>query len=1348
MTGSGGRRRARDGGGAYGGTGPDQRRDNGSGRDDYRYSSAAAGGDGGSRPWPPHEYERGGPGRANSGGSAAFASAHAQPHWERDRSRERGDGGMGGSGWDWRDRGRYPGAGGGGGSEFGSDPLAMAGRAAGVTRAGTGAGAGGNINYGPVDAFGRTLQPSMLGRSQTDSGTYGGGGASTSSGSGSGSASASTSKASLGRSSSAAAAVSRTKEYLQNIGGKAGIKQGGSTIGGRSLPWQRDAGASAAANRPPTPPLPPGGKLPPPRSKAAATAAAAAAVRPRHSSSQQQVSNSKDYNDYLRSVQKRSSHNAGGGGAGRNAQTASTSVFLGRMAAESAATVDRLKAISAGNPKASAATAAAGVSSTATTNTSMAAKPPADVGGASAKNAPLPDMKKAASVARMRHPTRNELLQSIKPLKNNLASRVGTKAKHPPPSGSGAVSPARGNRLLLAKVDKPTKKTMARKVQGATAKCGGQTSTSSMSGSPRGQMETQKQPVQQVASNKPSAKRVGRAAAAMSKENHSMPHQHDGPVEVCAVGKQHTGRIIPTVSAAPKFVQDASVKLPGEGKGDKAAKAKPKPSTGKAKAKVAKATNKVTVKIKAVKDGIAKKAKAFSHPQVTAALSGKSSPTTSDGSPSPRGKVPILPNSGSHSTSGEEKNDPSKSSVSAGTDKSSYSSMEEAQARLVAKKKPQLVLEGKIQESGTVSTLPKAPSDDLPGTASTKGSADAEQAPKTASIDGTRASAAKTNPTGETSGSSKRTCVAKAGPNDVFCGSGSHFAINSLEGNKKYRALIQEHQEIYLKADDAEREKIARSIVTTIHGRGGRFLEKVSGRDSQFCIVDDDKALGETMINFYVATTASQDKAKVTDGKKEDGSTIDIGKSHTNYAAKLPSSSPSAPSKDVDGEEKKDDEPDGGSVDGPTKSKNSEDEAPDVVLVDQASKMREVSETKFVTKDDSGEVLDIDGDSTNGSDDDDVICIDDSPDQVEKVYTEKTVQKKKASTDNDSVISIGSSSSSASSSSSDSNASSAMDSEVEVVGVKKSEEEVRVRSTKAWVCDICNVAEFTDEEDAIAHENVCTCRPSIADASGTADTGNTTLNTSEIAAQTDVSAPSEASARAQGTTNEKDDEYDSSDDERSLKMKPIEFTALESSQSSSEGGGDRDIPTTIDVKAPSTPKSSDKPMLDTPMTHASDESDEEDDVPTHKNTSPPRLSTKAKTSPLKEHYVGSSERLAMKASMQANDEVSKKRALDQSKAVGLDDPKEKKKKQRRLSSSSGGKKKALAKTSPLAPITLGRGPNELIMMEAVPHLTRTELDNVTGKPVHFITVYSSTMGKCHSLYYCSYSDRLYIIIFP
>ena len=157
------------------------------------------------------------------------------------------------------------------------------------------------------------------------------------------------------------------------------------------------------------------------------------------------------------------------------------------------------------------------------------------------------------------------------------------------------------------------------------------------------------------------------------------------------------------------------------------------------------------------------------------------------------------------------------------------------------------------------------------------------------------------------------------------------------------------------------------------------------------------------------------------------------------------------------------------------------------------------------------------------------------------------------------------------------------------------------------------------------------------------------------------------------------------------------------------------------------------------MKHAPDESDEEDDVPAHKNTSPPRLSTKAKASPLRERYVGSSERLAMKASMEANSDASKKRTLDQCKAVGLDGPKEKKKKHRRLSSSSRGRK-GPAQGSPLTPITLGRSPDDLILMEAVPHLTRTEFDSVTGKPIHFITVYSFSMGK-------SYFEYLFLLMY-
>ena len=101
----------------------------------------------------------------------------------------------------------------------------------------------------------------------------------------------------------------------------------------------------------------------------------------------------------------------------------------------------------------------------------------------------------------------------------------------------------------------------------------------------------------------------------------------------------------------------------------------------------------------------------------------------------------------------------------------------------------------------------------------------------------------------------------------------------------------------------------------------------------------------------------------------------------------------------------------------------------------------------------------------------------------------------------------------------------------------------------------------------------------------------------------------------------------------------------------------------------------------------------------------------------------------MKASLEAENGA-KKRTLPAGRnaATGalVDDSK---KKQRRLSSSYENKKKTKApRLPPLSPL-IRREPDELILMEAVAHLTRTELDDATGKPMHFITVYSSSMGK-------------------
>jgi len=62
------------------------------------------------------------------------------------------------------------------------------------------------------------------------------------------------------------------------------------------------------------------------------------------------------------------------------------------------------------------------------------------------------------------------------------------------------------------------------------------------------------------------------------------------------------------------------------------------------------------------------------------------------------------------------------------------------------------------------------------------------------------------------------------GPHDVLLGRGG--ATNSHEGNRKFRTLVAEHQQEYLKARKREKVGIARRIVAIVHNNGGRFLKR------------------------------------------------------------------------------------------------------------------------------------------------------------------------------------------------------------------------------------------------------------------------------------------------------------------------------------------------------------------------------------------------------------------------------------------------------------------------------------------------------------------------------------------
>lgn len=59
---------------------------------------------------------------------------------------------------------------------------------------------------------------------------------------------------------------------------------------------------------------------------------------------------------------------------------------------------------------------------------------------------------------------------------------------------------------------------------------------------------------------------------------------------------------------------------------------------------------------------------------------------------------------------------------------------------------------------------------------------------------------------------------------DVLCGRGG--ATNNHVGNKKFRLIVAQYQEVYLQAKKKEKAGIAKQIVERIRNNGGRFLKR------------------------------------------------------------------------------------------------------------------------------------------------------------------------------------------------------------------------------------------------------------------------------------------------------------------------------------------------------------------------------------------------------------------------------------------------------------------------------------------------------------------------------------------
>jgi len=68
------------------------------------------------------------------------------------------------------------------------------------------------------------------------------------------------------------------------------------------------------------------------------------------------------------------------------------------------------------------------------------------------------------------------------------------------------------------------------------------------------------------------------------------------------------------------------------------------------------------------------------------------------------------------------------------------------------------------------------------------------------------------------------------GINDVLLGRGG--ATNNNEGNRRFRAIVADHQKEYLGARKKDKVIIARRIVATVLQNGGRFLKRDRNSDA------------------------------------------------------------------------------------------------------------------------------------------------------------------------------------------------------------------------------------------------------------------------------------------------------------------------------------------------------------------------------------------------------------------------------------------------------------------------------------------------------------------------------------
>ena len=122
-------------------------------------------------------------------------------------------------------------------------------------------------------------------------------------------------------------------------------------------------------------------------------------------------------------------------------------------------------------------------------------------------------------------------------------------------------------------------------------------------------------------------------------------------------------------------------------------------------------------------------------------------------------------------------------------------------------------------------------------------------------------------------------------------------ATNSHSGNKKFRALVKEYQERYLKAKKRYKPAVASIIVDLIRDKGGRFLRRYDTDPTgqvRWVDIGDDRAREKTCQALRENAPELRRRQLATSSSSEDGKPPKRGRSYSAHLSPDPSGSQSS----------------------------------------------------------------------------------------------------------------------------------------------------------------------------------------------------------------------------------------------------------------------------------------------------------------------------------------------------------------------------------------------------------------------------------------------------------------------